>query len=55
MTVLGVVSFLACIEKIYSITNLVSVEKDWVGRSHLRMGYDLLIASIFTGRCSRAG
>ncbi|KAH7125875.1 iron transporter [Dactylonectria macrodidyma] len=30
MGMLAVVSFLACVEKLYSIVNLVSVEKDWV-------------------------
>ncbi|KAH8686274.1 iron transporter [Ilyonectria robusta] len=30
IVMLSVVSFLACVEKLYSIVNLVSIEKDWV-------------------------
>jgi solute carrier family 40 (iron-regulated transporter), member 1 len=32
---LGLLAFLACIEKLYSIMNLVSVEKDWVSQNDL--------------------
>jgi iron-regulated transporter 1 len=36
MGMLVMLSFLACIEKLCSIMNLVSVEKDWVSWPHTR-------------------
>jgi iron-regulated transporter 1 len=34
MGMLVMLSFLACVEKLCSIMNLVSVEKDWVSWTH---------------------